>query len=171
MRLEIKHSPERLAGSTPAQGLMKKRKKKTKKQLKVDAERSAKIIERLITHPRTAFRKSSVVTAADLHMTPQQKTERDKIMKAKTKRQTTTRKSAKKARGIKGKSGLSICATWLKAFQTKSIKTKAACTKKLKAEFPSRKSAIFNFPNVVVARANKGLLDGKTHKFNKYATK
>lgn len=151
--------------------LIMKAKKKTKKQLKAAAERSARIIERLTTHPRMAFRKSSIVTAADLHITPQQKIERDKIMKAKQKKtkKTTARKPAT-TKGIKGKSGLGICATWLKSFQTKSIKTAAACTKKMKAEFPKRKSAIFNFPNVVIARANKGLLDGKAHKFAKYAS-
>lgn len=148
---------------------MKKTKKKTKKQLKADAERSAKIIEQLTTQPRTAFRKSSVVTAADLHITPQQKIERDKTMKAKTKKQKTARKPAT-IKGIKGKSGLSVCATWLRAFSTKSIKTATACTKKMKAEFPQRKSKIFNFPNVVISRANKGLLDGKNHSFKKYAS-
>ena len=146
-----------------------KTKKKTKKQLKAKAERSAKIIKQIIIHPRMAFRKSSIVTAADLHISPQQKIERDKTMKAKTKKKKTARKPAT-TRGIKGKSGLSICATWLKAFGTKTIKTATACTKKMKTEFPKRKSAIFNFPNVVVTRANKGLLDGKKHSFKKYAS-
>lgn len=150
---------------------MKKRKekKKTKKQLKAQAERSAGIIEQIETQPRMAFKKSSVVTAADLHISPQQKIERTKIMKAKKAKKATARKPAT-TKGIKGKSGLSVCATWLKAFSTKSIRTAAACTKKLKSEFPGRKSKIFNFPNVVISRANKGLLDGKNHKFDKYAS-
>lgn len=150
---------------------MKTEKKKTKKQLKAEAEHSVAIIERITTHPRTAFRNSSTVTAADLGLTPEQhRIERNRIMKAKKAKKAIARKPATKARGIRGKSGLTICATWLKTFSTKSIKTATACTKKMKTEFPKRKSAIFNFPNVVVSRANKGLLDGKNHKFVKYAS-
>lgn len=148
----------------------RKQKKKTKKQLKADAERSAKIIEQIETQPRTAFKKSSTVTAADLHISPQQKIERDRIMKAKTKTQKATRKSEKTARGIRGRNGLGVCATWLKCFENKAIKTKAACSKAMKRNFPGRKSQILNFPNVVIARANKGILDGKNHKFKKYTS-
>jgi len=38
----------------------------------------------------------------------------------------------------------------------------------MKAEFPNRGSDIFNHPNVVVGRANRGLLDGREHDFKKY---
>lgn len=141
---------------------MKKRKKKTKKQLKAAAERSAEIIERITTQPRMAFKNSVMVTLLDY-------LERDKIMKAKKTKKTTARKPAT-TKGIRGKSGLSVCATWIKTFSTKSIRTAAACSKKMKAEFPKRTSKIFNFPNVVISRANKGLLDGKSHKFAKYAS-
>ena len=103
-------------------------------------------------------------------MTSQQKIERDKIMKAKTKKQKVARKPEKKARGIKGKNGLGVCVTWLKCFANKNIKTAAACSKAMKRNFPGRKSNIFNYPNVVIARANKGILDGKNHKFKKYAS-
>lgn len=147
-------------GARPTTGLMKT-KKKTKKQLKAAAERSAEIIERITTQPRMAFKNSVMVTQMDYP-------ERNKIMKAKTKNKATARKPAT-TKGIKGKSGLSVCATWLKAFSAKSIGTAAACSKKMKTEFPARKSKIFNFPNIVIARANKGLLDGKSHKFKKYA--
>ena len=148
-----------------------KTKKKTKRQLKKEAERSARIIKQIEAQPRSAFRNTCAVTCADLHISPQQKIERDKIMKAKKATKKVAKKVTKKvARKIASKSGLSVCATWIKTFQNKAIKTKAACTKKMKAEFPTRKSKVFNFPNVVVARANKGLLDGKTHKFNKYAS-
>lgn len=87
-------------------------------------------------------------------------------MKAKTK---TKKKGNGKARGIKGKSGLTVCATWLKTFETKSIKTAKQCSVKMHDEFPDRASAIFNYPNTVKARANRGLLDGSKHSFTKYS--
>jgi hypothetical protein len=90
-----------------------------------------------------------------------------KKKKKKTKKTVMTKR---KARGIKGKSGLTVCQTWLKLFETKSIKTAAQCTEMMHKEFPNRASAIFNFPNTVIGRANKGLLDGKKHDFQKYTS-
>ena len=143
-----------------------KRKRETKKQLKAKAERSAEIIQRIETQPRMAFKNSCTVTDVDW---PHHKSERTKIMKAKTKQSKTARKPATK-KGIKGKNGLGVCAMWLKCFGNKAIKTKAACTTAIKKNFPGRKSNIFNYPNVVIARANKGILDGKNHKFKKYGS-
>ena len=91
-----------------------------------------------------------------------------KAKKVKKVAKKVAKKGSSKPRGVRGKSGLTVCATWLKAFETKAIKTKAQCSAKMKVEFPKRKSAIFNFPNTVKTRANNGLLDGKKHKYAKY---
>jgi len=159
---------------------VRKSKKKTKKQLKAEAKRLIEVIEEIENHPRTAFRNSCAVTCKDDQVCRLKKAlekinkeiERKKIMKAKkVTKKTVARKSAKSDRkGIRGKSGFSVCHTWIRMFDTKSIKTKAACTKKMKGEFPKRKSAVFNHPNTVKARANRGLLDGKKHKYAKYAS-
>lgn len=95
-------------------------------------------------------------------------------MKAKkTKKKKATRKSHKtqgngKVRGVRGKSGLTVCQTWIKCFENKAITTADQCTKAMLKEFPGRESAIFHVPNVVIGRCAKGLLDGKKHTFAKY---
>ena len=96
-----------------------------------------------------------------------------KASKKTTKKKAAAKSATKgngKVRGIRGKSGLTVCATWLKAFETKSIKTAKQCSAKMHDEFPDRASAIFNFPNTVIGRANRGLLDGSKHNFQKYAS-
>lgn len=87
------------------------------------------------------------------------------MVKAKKKKKKA---AAKKARGIKGKLGLTVCQTWIKCFEDKGIKTAADCSAAMKKEFPGRVSEIFNHPQVVIGRANRGLLDGKKHNYKKY---
>jgi hypothetical protein len=65
------------------------------------------------------------------------------------------------------KTGTGVCTTWLVAFGKKELKTTAQVTEFMKKQFPGRNSEIFNHPNVVVGRANRGLLDGKKHNFKK----
>jgi len=75
----------------------------------------------------------------------------------------------KKAKGLVGKTtNVGVCATWLLAFQNKAIKTAEQVSKFMKSEFAGRDSKIFDYPNVVVARANRGLLDSEKHNFKKY---
>ena len=76
----------------------------------------------------------------------------------------------KTKKGVIGKTtGVGVCATWLIAFERKSIKTVAQGSAFMKSEFPERNSKIFDYPNVVIGRANRGLLDGKKHSFKLYS--
>ncbi len=96
------------------------------------------------------------------------------MAKAKTKKKASKKVVAKKpaekkARGVRGKSGFTVCETWIKCFENKKIKTAEQCTKAMLAEFPGRESAIFFVPNIVIGRCARGLLDhGKKHNFKKY---
>jgi hypothetical protein len=79
-----------------------------------------------------------------------------------------TKKTARKAKLVGKTTRVGVCGTWLVAFQRKTIKTAAQCTAFMRAEFPGRDSAVFGQPNMVIGRANRGLLDGKKHDFKKY---
>ena len=82
------------------------------------------------------------------------------------------RKKQNKKTGLVGKTtGVGVCQTWLVAFGKKELKTATQITKFMHKQFPGRDSEIFNYPNVVVGRANRGLLDGKKHSFKKYFAK
>jgi hypothetical protein len=84
------------------------------------------------------------------------------------------KKKKKTQKGLVGKTtGVGVCATWLVAFNNKKLTTAVQVTEFMKKEFPDRDSKIFNYPNVVVGRTNKGLLTkGKKPKtaFKKYPT-
>ncbi len=72
---------------------------------------------------------------------------------------------------VKGKTtGVGVCQTWLVAFGKKELKTAEQVSKFMHSEFAARDSKIFDHPNVVISRANYGLLDGKKHDFKKYPT-
>lgn len=69
-------------------------------------------------------------------------------------RERTVAKKAKTL--VKGKTTeVGVCATWLIAFGSKKLKTKADVTKFMKKEFLNRDSVMFNYPNAVVGRANR----------------
>lgn len=78
----------------------------------------------------------------------------------------------KKAKGVTGKTtGKGVIETWLVAFKNKKLKTAKQVSDFMHHEFPERASAIFDYPNTVVGRANRGLLTkGKipNPKFKKY---
>ena len=92
--------------------------------------------------------------------------------KVKTKKAGKGAKKRKAKKGLVGKTtGVGVCETWLVAFSDKRIKTQEQCTAFMQSEFPGRESAVFNYPNVVIGRANRGLLThGKKPKkpFSKY---
>lgn len=99
------------------------------------------------------------------------------MVKAKTKKKKATRKVAdngKKPKGVKGLNGLGVCQNWIVCFSNrKEFKTAASVTAEMKRQYPGRVSTIFEYPNAVVGRANRGLLTGgKIPKplFKKYAT-
>lgn len=91
------------------------------------------------------------------------------VTKRKVKKTVTKAKRNSRLAGRTSKTG--VCHTWLLAFENKKICTAAACTAYMKKEFPGRNSKIFDYPNTVVTRANKGLLDRKKHNFKKYNSK
>lgn len=82
------------------------------------------------------------------------------MAKAKKKSKSRTEANARKCKkGLVGKTtGRGIIETWLTGFHNKKLKTAKQVTEFMKTEFPGRDSDIFNYPNVVVARANRGLL-------------
>lgn len=77
-----------------------------------------------------------------------------------------------KVRGIRGLNGKTVIEQWLFCFGNKAIKTSAQCSAAMKKNFPTRVSAIYDYPNTVIGRANRGLLThGKIPKplYKKYA--
>jgi len=65
----------------------------------------------------------------------------------------------KKKKGVTGKTtGKGVIETWLVAFRNKKLKTAKQVSDFMHAQLRDRESAIFDYPNTVVGRANRGLL-------------
>ena len=94
-----------------------------------------------------------------------------KMAEKKAKTKTVAKPKKAKSKIVGKTTGKGVIESWLVAFRNKKLKTAKQVSEFMHQNFPDRGSKIFDYPNIVVGRANRGLLtkgEIPKPKFEKY---